>query len=298
MDTETTDYKQASLDYQRIEDAIRYLETNYQHQPSLVEIASSLNMSEYHFQRLFTRWVGISPKRFLQYLTKEHAKELLGNSANLLETAYKTGLSGPSRLHDLFVNCEGVTPGEFKTRGAGLSIAYGFHASQFGDCLLARTERGICNLIFVQEGGREAALAILKKAWKNAILDENHSETSPFMEQILELSTQGKTSPLTLYLHGTNFQIKVWEALLKIPVGSVVAYEDLAHYIGRPTAARAVSNAVAHNPIPFLIPCHRVIRKAGDFGGYRYGSARKKAMLGWEMAILEQSIDYFPGGAA
>lgn len=298
MDTETTDYKQASLDYQRIEDAIRYLETNYQHQPSLGEIAASMNMSEYHFQRLFTRWVGISPKRFLQYLTKEHAKELLGNSTNLLETAYETGLSGPSRLHDLFVNCEGVTPGEFKNRGAGIVITYGFHPTQFGDCLLARTKRGICNLIFIQEGGHQAALDVLKKAWKNGILEENTAKTSPLMEQILELSTEGKTSPLTLFLHGTNFQIKVWEALLKIPVGSVVAYEDLAHYIGRPTAARAISNAVARNPIPFLIPCHRVIRKAGDFGGYRYGSARKKAMLGWEMARIEKPSEYISGGRA
>lgn len=297
MDTGTTHYKQASLDYQRIEDAINYLETNYQHQPSLGEIAASLNMSEYHFQRLFSRWVGISPKRFLQYLTKEHAKELLGNSANLLETAYETGLSGPGRLHDLFVNCEGVTPGEFKTQGAGLTITYGYHPTQFGDCLLATTERGICNLIFIQEGDRQTAFAILKHDWKKASFEENPSRTSPLMEQILELSSEGKASPLTLYLHGTNFQIKVWEALLKIPVGSVVAYQDLAYYIGRPTAARAVSNAVAHNPIPFLIPCHRVIRKAGEFGGYRYGSARKKAMLGWEMASLERAINFIPGGS-
>lgn len=298
MDTATTNYIQASLDYQRIESAIRYLETNYQHQPGLGEIAASLNMSEFHFQRLFTRWVGISPKRFLQYLTKEHAKELLTKSTNLLEVSYETGLSGPGRLHDLFITCEGVTPGEYKNRGEGLTIEYGFHATQFGDCLLARTERGICNLIFIQKGDRGAALAILKNDWKNATLEENPSKTSPLMGQILELSTSGSTSPLSLYLHGTNFQIKVWEALLKIPSGSVVAYEDIAHYIGRPTAARAVSNAVAHNPIPFLIPCHRVIRKEGVFGGYRYGSARKKAMLGWEMASIERSIDYLPGGSA
>ena len=298
MDTTTTDYIQASLDYQRIESAIRYMEANYQHQPSLGEIAASLNMSEYHFQRMFTRWVGISPKRFLQYLTKEHAKELLSKSTNLLDVTYETGLSGPGRLHDLFITCEGVTPGEYKNRGEGLTIEFGLHATQFGECLLARTERGICNLIFIQEGDRGAALAILKKDWNNATLEENPSKTSPLMGQILELSASGSTSQLSLYLHGTNFQIKVWEALLRIPVGSVVAYEDIAHYIGRPTAARAVSNAVAHNPIPFLILCHRVIRKEGVFGGYRYGSARKKAMLGWEMASIEKSIDYIPGGRA
>ena len=297
MDNTTTDYKQASLDYQRIEGTIRYLEANYQHQPSLGEIAASLHMSEYHFQRLFTRWVGISPKRFLQYLTKEHAKELLENSANLLEVAYETGLSGPGRLHDLFITCEGVTPGEFKNRGEGLAIDYGIHATPFGECLLALTDRGICNMIFVQEGDREAALAILKNEWKNAVLRDNPSKTSPLMERVLELSTKGITSPLSLYLRGTNFQIKVWEALLVIPPGSVVAYDDIAHYIGRPTAARAVSNAVAHNPIPVLIPCHRVIRKEGDFGGYRYGSARKKAMLGWEMARQEAPPNFSLGAS-
>ncbi len=298
MDTTTTDYIQASLDYQRIESAIRYLETNYQHQPSLGEIAASLNMSEYHFQRMFTRWVGISPKRFLQYLTKEHAKELLSKSTNLLEVTYETGLSGPGRLHDLFITCEGVTPGEYKNRGEGLTIEFGLHATQFGECLLARTERGICNLIFIQEGDRGAALAILKKDWNNATLEENPSKTSPLMGQILELSASGSTSQLSLYLRGTNFQIKVWEALLRIPPGSVVAYEDIANYIGRPTAARAVSNAVAHNPIPFLIPCHRVIRKEGVFGGYRYGSVRKKAMLGWEMSTQERHVSYNLGANA
>ena len=297
MDNTITDYKQASLDYQRIEGAIRYLEVNYQHQPSLGEIAASLHMSEYHFQRLFTRWVGISPKRFLQYLTKEHAKELLENSANLLEVAYETGLSGPGRLHDLFITCEGVTPGEFKNRGEGLAIDYGIHATPFGECLLALTDRGICNLIFVQEGDREAALAILKNEWKNATLRDNPSKTSPIVKQVLEPSTKGIPSPLSLYLRGTNFQIKVWEALLVIPPGSVVAYDDIARYIGRPTAARAVSNAVAHNPIPVLIPCHRVIRKEGDFGGYRYGSARKKAMLGWEMARQETTTNYNLGAS-
>jgi AraC family transcriptional regulator of adaptative response/methylated-DNA-[protein]-cysteine methyltransferase len=297
MGNTNTDYNQASLDYQRIEGAIRYLEANYQHQPSLGEIAASLNMSEYHFQRLFTRWVGISPKRFLQYLTKEHAKELLEHSANLLDVAYETGLSGPGRLHDLFITCEGVTPGEFKNKGEGLAIDYGFHATPFGDCLLALTERGITNLIFVQGSDRGDALAILNHEWKNAMLKNNPSKTSPLMEQVLEFSTNGITTPLSLYLRGTNFQIKVWEALLKIPPGSVVAYEDIAHYIGRPTAARAVGNAVAHNPIPFLIPCHRVIPKVGDFGGYRYGSARKKAMLGWEMASQERSINYSLGAS-
>jgi AraC family transcriptional regulator of adaptative response/methylated-DNA-[protein]-cysteine methyltransferase len=297
MGNTITDYNQASLDYQRIEDAIHYLEANHQHQPGLGEIAASLNMSEYHFQRLFTRWVGISPKRFLQYLTKEHAKELLTKSTNLLEVTYETGLSGPGRLHDLFITCEGVTPGEYKNRGEGLDITYGFHATQFGGCLLALTGRGICNLIFVQDGDTEAALEILKGEWKNALLQENPSKTFPLMEQILELSTSGSTTPLSLYLRGTNFQIKVWEALLRIPPGSVVAYEDIANYIGQPTAARAVSNAVAHNPIPFLIPCHRVIRKEGVFGNYRYGSARKKAMLGWEMSTQARPVSYNLGAS-
>ena len=281
---ETIDYGQLSNDYERVERAIAFLEENFRRQPELKEIAASINLSEYHFQRLFTRWVGISPKRFLQFLTKERAKELLEKSRDVLGVAYETGLSGPGRLHDLFVTCEAVTPGEFKSKGEGLTIAYGFHPTPFGECLLATTERGICNLAFVQPGEREQALDALKSRWRQARLNKDAARTRSLVGQVFAWYTGQTPSPLHLVLSGTNFQIKVWEALLRVPPGAVVSYEDIAARIGRPTASRAVSNAVAQNPIPVIIPCHRVIRKAGEFGGYHYGAARKKALLGWEAA--------------
>jgi AraC family transcriptional regulator, regulatory protein of adaptative response / methylated-DNA-[protein]-cysteine methyltransferase len=280
------EYAELSEDYQRVEQAIRFLEQNYRRQPELKEVAESIHLSEYHFQRLFTRWVGISPKRFLQFLTKEKAKAMLASSHGLLETAYNSGLSGPGRLHDLFVATEAVTPGEFKHKGAGLVIRYGFHPSPFGECLVGLTGRGICHLAFVPPGGHSQALADLRKAWPQASLQEDPSATRPLIRQIFSLSEQ--SGPLGLHLCGTNFQIKVWEALLRVPPGAVVSYEDLAVSVGLPHAARAVGHAVARNPIPVLIPCHRVIRKSGEFGEYHFGAARKKAMLGWEMAHSPQ----------
>jgi AraC family transcriptional regulator of adaptative response/methylated-DNA-[protein]-cysteine methyltransferase len=280
-------YEQQSEDYSRVEKAIRFLQENFQRQPELKEVAASVGLSEYHFQRLFSRWVGISPKRFLQYLTKEYARGLLRESQSLLDATYDSGLSGPGRLHDLFVATEGVTPGEYKSEGEGLVIRYGFHPTPFGECLLARTERGVCNLIFTKEGGRETARAELHAAWPRADLREDPTATRPLLAQIFRHGNlSGERLPLVL--HGTNFQIKVWEALLRIPSGSVVTYEDIALAIGMPKAARAVGTAVGSNPLPVIIPCHRVIRKDGEFGGYRYGTARKKALLGWEMAQKEK----------
>lgn len=291
------DYTTLSDDYERIEQAILFLKANYQAQPSLSEVAASVHLSEYHFQRLFTRWVGISPKRFLQFLTKEHAKQLLAHSENILEAAYESGLSGPGRLHDLFVATEAVTPGEFKSQGEGMLITYGFHPTPFGECLLAFTERGICDFIFVERGDHDEALALLKSRWQRADLCRDERQTQALVRRIFSALGRIETvpangslgRPLSLYLRGTNFQLKVWEALLRIPPGSVVSYEEIAAHLGMPGAARAVGNAVASNPIPVIIPCHRVIRKVGDFGGYRYGTARKMALLGWEQAkVLEQ----------
>lgn len=282
MDTFTNNYEQLNEDYQRVEQAIRYLETHFQDQPELREIAESVGLSEFHFQRLFTRWVGISPKRFLQFLTKEGAKDLLKQSSNVLEAAYAVGLSGPGRLHDLFVNTEAVTPGEYKARGEGLTVRYGFHPTPFGECLLGLTERGICHMGFVQ-AGHAAALANLKAEWQAASLLEDSSGTLPLVARIFSL--EESTTPISLFLTGTNFQIKVWEALLRIPTGSVSTYEGIAAQVGHPAAVRAVGTAVGHNPVAVLIPCHRVIRKMGEFGNYRYGTARKKALLGWERAF-------------
>jgi AraC family transcriptional regulator of adaptative response/methylated-DNA-[protein]-cysteine methyltransferase len=285
MNTITTPTEEQSQDYERIEQAIRFLEQNFHFQPNLGEIASQVGLSEFHFQRLFTRWVGISPKRFLQFLTKEYVGKLLQDSHNILDATYESGLSSPGRLHDLLVTCEAVTPGEYKSQGEGLVIQYGFHPSPFGEFLLARTSRGICNLIFAEPGSRAEALEQLKNRWLRAQLDENSAATRPLAEWVFKVDRQDK---LPLYLKGTNFQIKVWEALLRIPSGTVVTYEDIAVSLGMPRAARAVGNAVAHNPIAVIIPCHRVIRKDGEFGNYLYGTARKKALFGWEMAHREQ----------
>ena len=259
---------QLSEDYARVEQAIRYLEQNALRQPDLNEVAAHIGLSEYHFQRLFTRWAGISPKRFLQFLTKENAKALLSRTS-VLAAAYEAGLSSPSRLHDLFIQAEAVTPGEYKSRGAGMEIAYGFHPTPFGECLLAVTGRGICFLAFV-DGDRNLPLAELRKDWANAVLTEAPARTAPFVEQIF--SPQPGTS-LALHLRGTNFQLKVWEALLRLPSGAVTTYEALAEQAGAPRAARAVGNAVGRNPVAFLIPCHRVLQKTGGFGKYRYGPA-------------------------
>ncbi len=277
-------YTQLSDDYARIEQVIYFLQKNADRQPTLNEIADSVHLSEYHFQRLFSRWVGISPKRFLQFITKEHAKQLLERSNRLLETAYQVGLSGPGRLHDLFVTWEAATPGEYKLRGEGLTISYGFHPTPFGEILLGSTQRGICNLSFVPLGSRPQAFDALCSAWPKALLLENPEVTQPLVAPIFRFSDHRPDHPLHVYMSGSNFQLKVWEALLRIPSGSVVSYRDIASYLGNPGASRAVGNALAHNPVAVLIPCHRVIHSLGEFGNYHYGEARKVALLGWEMA--------------
>lgn len=275
------DFKQSSEDYLRIEQAILYLENHYKDQPSLEEVAANIGLSEFHFQRLFTRWAGVSPKRFLQFLTKEGAKELLSRSENLLDTTHQLGLSSLGRLHDLFVTTEAVTPGEYKSRGEGLTIRYGFHLTPFGKCLIGLTERGICHIGFVS-GSEGEAIDQLVNEWKEARMVEDYRSTAALVGPIFDLQYSTRIKPLTLHLRGTNFQLKVWEALLQLPVGTVTTYEGLARRIGQPSASRAVGTAVGHNPIAVLIPCHRVIRKVGDFGNYRYGSLRKKALLARE----------------
>ena len=276
--------QQLAEDYQLVERALAYLENHYQDQPSLEQIAAQVGLSEYYFQRVFTRWVGISPKRFLQFLTKEHARQLLDRSSSILDATYRSGLSSPGRLHDLFVTMEAVTPGEYKLHGSGVTISYGFHPSPFGECLLALTGRGICGLAFVTHGDRQEPLNELRRRWSLADLQEDADETLPWVDKIFPMAEEATQEPLRLYLNGTNFQIKVWEALLRIPAGNLVTYQEIATYLGDSNAARAVGHAIGLNPIAFVIPCHRVIRKMGVFGGYHYGATRKKAILGWEMA--------------
>ena len=276
-----------SEDYERISEAIEYLEANYQDQPTLEELADYLYLSPFYTQRLFKRWAGISPKRFVQHLTLKHAQTMLEESHSVLDAALDSGLSGPSRLHDLFVNIEAVTPAEYKRMGAGLEIDYGFHETPFGECLLASTERGICGLWFSDTQGRDGTLDELQAKWPGAILTENEEKTGRLVERIFAhvYEDDPEDQPLNLLIRGTNFQLQVWQALLKIPAGAVCTYGDLAGMINQPKAARAVGSAVGKNSIGWLIPCHRVIRKSGETDNYRWGSTRKKAMLVREWGV-------------
>jgi AraC family transcriptional regulator, regulatory protein of adaptative response / methylated-DNA-[protein]-cysteine methyltransferase len=278
-----------SRDYRRIEKAIAFIEENRERRPDLAEVARVAGLSEFHFQRLFSRMVGISPKRYELFLAKETAKDLLARSENVLDTAYESGLSGPGRLHDLFVTCEAVTPGEYRSRGAGLSITFGFHHSPFGEILLATTDRGICSLAFVEPGARRAAAASLREEWGRADLAEDQAATAPLARRIFESAPRAR-APLSLYLRGTNFQVKVWEALLRIPRGAATTYEQVADGIGEAGAARAVGTAVGRNPVAFVIPCHRVLRKSGEMGGYHWGIARKRLILAWEAEKAAASV--------
>ena len=275
------------FDYYRVEKAINYIEANYKAQPSLDEIAGHVCLSPFHFQRLFKDWAGISPKKFIQFLTLEYAKTLLANSLSVFEASYQAGLSGPSRLHDLFVNIEAVTPGEFRARGEGLQIWYGFHISPFGPYMLAVTERGICALYFAAAAEKQQYLGLLKKQWPNAVIEENPGFTGAYHGHLFNTGRSTGQRKITLFLKGTNFQLKVWRALLQIPSGCLASYDMVAKSIGKPTASRAVGSAIGANPVGFIIPCHRVINKIGAIGQYRWGSSRKKAIIGWEAARLQ-----------
>lgn len=271
------------INYQRIEQAIRYLEANVHRQPELDEVAEKVHLSPFHFQRIFTEWAGISPKRFLQYLTVDYLKEKLQQTRNLVEAAEAAGLSSQSRVYDLFTTLEAVTPQEYKQKGAGIRIEYGFHETRFGTCLIGVTERGICWLSFIppdQEPRFE--LENMKAYWHNSVFHEDRLLTEEFVRYIFQQESLPKK--LHVLVKGTNFQVKVWEALLRVPLGSVTTYQDIAWQINNPNALQAVGSAVGANPIAYLIPCHRVIRKDGILGEYRWTPARKKSIIGWEMS--------------
>ncbi|AFK02610.1 transcriptional regulator, AraC family [Emticicia oligotrophica DSM 17448] len=274
---------QENIDFRRIEKAIQFIEDNFQSQPSLKEIADHVALSEFHFNRLFSKWAGTSPQRFMRFLTKEFAKEKLLDSANILEATFESGLSSSSRLHDLFVTYEAMTPAEFKAKGEGLTVRYGIHETPFGECLIALTDRGITDFRFLETESKEHIIAELQQDFEKAKLIFDNDYTKPLIDQIFYLN-QSQSEPITLLLRGTNFQIKVWEALLKIPFGQVVSYETIANAIGKPTAQRAVGTAIGSNRLGYIIPCHRVLQKVGGIGGYRWGTTRKKAIIGWEMA--------------
>ena len=270
-------------DYERIARAIEYLRRHATAQPDLAAVARHAHLSEHHFQRLFTRWAGVSPKRFLQYLTVEHAKSRLEQTANMLDLTADVGLSGSGRLHDLFVTLEAMSPGEMRAGGAGLNIRFGIHQSPFGPCLIAASPRGICALHFLEN--QAPAVALLRRDWPHAALVPDAAGTARLARRIFDPLAARHTQPLALLVRGTNFQIQVWRALLQLPFGSVASYRTIAAQVGHPVAARAVGNAIGANPIAWLIPCHRVIRESGLLGGYRWGEDRKAAILGWEAAL-------------
>ncbi len=274
-----------NINYLRIEQAIQYLEKNFQRQPELDEVAEKVHLSPFHFQRIFTDWAGISPKRFLQFLTVDFLKEKLQQSKNLVEVAEHAGLSSQSRVYDLFTTLEAVTPQEYKQKGSGIRIEYGMHETPFGLCLIGVTERGVCWLSFIStDEDAKFELEKMKEHWHNSVFHQDQELTNSFIDLIFNHKGTKKKNKLHVFVKGTNFQIKVWEALLKIPMGGVTTYQGVAESIKNPKAMQAVGSAVGSNHIAYLIPCHRVIRKDGILGEYRWNSTRKKSIIGWEMA--------------
>ncbi|MBZ5856149.1 methylated-DNA--[protein]-cysteine S-methyltransferase [Flavihumibacter profundi] len=274
--------KQNEIDYKRIAVAIEYVKMNFREQPGLEDLARIVHLSPFHFQRLFTDWAGVSPKKFLQYISIEHAKKMLKESqSSLFDTAIETGLSGPGRLHDLFINIEGMTPAEYKNGGANLFINYSFAVSPFGNILVASTSKGICYMAFAEEA--QTAFAVMQSHFPNA----RFRQTVDLIQQnalIIFTHDWTKIDQVKLHLKGTDFQLKVWNTLLRIPMGQLSTYGSIARSIRKPLAARAVGTAVGDNPVAFLIPCHRVIQASGEIGGYMWGNTRKTAILGWEAA--------------
>ena len=270
-------------DYETVRRVIELLTVDYQAQPSLEALAGELGQSPTQLQKTFTRWAGLSPKAFLQAVTLDHAKRLLGSEGMpLLDTSLEVGLSGPSRLHDLFVTHEAMSPGEWKAKGAGLEIRYGFHPSPFGIALVMVTPRGLSGLAFSDEGGEREAFEDMARRWPNARYVEDSAATAPYAARIFNADRWRQEEPLRVVLIGTDFQIRVWEQLLKIPMGRAVTYSSIAGNIGQPTASRAVGAAIGANPISFVVPCHRALGKSGALTGYHWGLTRKRAMLGWE----------------
>jgi AraC family transcriptional regulator of adaptative response/methylated-DNA-[protein]-cysteine methyltransferase len=276
---------QEEINFNRVAEAIGYIQANFKRQPGLEEIAEKVNLSPFHFQRLFSEWAGTTPKRFLQYISIGYAKEMLKENQSLFDTALETGLSGTSRLHDLFVNIEGMTPGEYKNGGENLHINYSFAESPFGNIIVASTLKGICHIAFYDD--ENIALANLKRQFPAAdyqqILDKEQQNALYIFSH-----DWSKLHQIKLHLKGTDFQLKVWEALLKIPMGKLATYGNIAKQLQNPNASRAVGTAIGDNPVAFLIPCHRVIQSSGALGGYHWGVNRKTAMIGWEAAKANQ----------
>jgi AraC family transcriptional regulator, regulatory protein of adaptative response / methylated-DNA-[protein]-cysteine methyltransferase len=269
-------------DYDTVRRIVAFISQNWRDQPSLDEIAAHVGLSTTHVHHLFRRWAGLTPKAFLQAITLDNAKLMLAASVSVLETAYEVGLSGPGRLHDLFVTHEAMSPGEFKTGGAGLALAYGFHPSPFGEAIVVATSRGLAGLGFVEGEDRAAALADMRRRWRNAEFVPDEAATAPLARRVFDQRAWRAEEPLRVVLIGTDFEVRVWRALLRIPFARAATYSDIADHIGSPKAARAVGAAVGRNPISFVVPCHRVLGRSGALTGYHWGVTRKQAMLGWE----------------
>jgi AraC family transcriptional regulator of adaptative response/methylated-DNA-[protein]-cysteine methyltransferase len=291
-DTLMTTSPSSPRDYDLVRRALVFLSANWEEQPTLERLAAHLDLSPAHTQRLFKRWCGLSPKEFVQAVTIDHARQLLAGSASVLDAAHEVGLSGGGRLHDLFVDHEAMTPGDYKRRGEGLEVAYGFHETPFGDTLMLSTERGIAGLAFVDEDKgqtRAEALADMTMRWPKARFVEAPEQTAGHVRRVFDPARWTEAQPVRLVLIGTDFEVRVWEALLKIPMGRAVTYADIARHLGQPTAARAVGSAVGRNPISFVVPCHRVLRGDGQLGGYHWGLTRKRALIGWETGRVAQA---------
>lgn len=279
-----TSSHQKPNDYLRVAKAIRFLQAQHKHQPNLAALSQHLELSEFHVQKLFSRWAGISPKRFLQFLTVEYAKQQMVKTGDLLNLALQAGLSGPGRLHDLFVTMEALTPGDFKRAADSVRIDFGIGDTPFGRALVAATSRGICHLSFFDNGEEDKAIEQLTENWPLANFQPNPIGSERLLTKLFERAPKKSQQPLSLWVCGSNFQIQVWRALLRIPFAGLLNYQQMADYLGMPKAGRAVGNAIARNPIAFLIPCHRVLRQTGDFGKYRWHGDRKAALVVWEAA--------------
>ncbi|MEP9349878.1 bifunctional helix-turn-helix domain-containing protein/methylated-DNA--[protein]-cysteine S-methyltransferase [Xanthobacter sp. KR7-225] len=285
--TPATPLEIAASDYNVVRRAVEYVSLHVRRQPEVEEIASAAGVSARALTELFRRWCGLTPKAFLQAVTLDRARRIVAESANVLDAALELGLSGPGRLHDLFVVHEAMSPGEWKTGGAGLLIRYGFHPSPFGMALAMATPRGLCGLAFADAGEEAAALADMRARWPNAAFVEEPAATAPLVARIFSPGACRDHQPLRIVFIGTDFEIRVWETLLRIPLGRATTYSTIAEHVGSPKAARAVGAAVGKNPISFVVPCHRVLGKSGDLTGYHWGLTRKRAILGWEAGKVE-----------